>query len=82
MLCLIRIKACKRCKGDVSLEVDAYGAYAECIQCGATWYQKASKLNFTSEPETSLQSQETEFPVVTDLVATPTSQGTKKITGK
>lgn len=48
MLCLVRIKACKRCGGDVSLECDIYGVYAECIQCGATWYQKAPKLRFVN----------------------------------
>ena len=41
MLCLIRTKACKRCGGDLSLECDIYGVYAECIQCGATWSKKA-----------------------------------------
>ena len=35
MRCLIRTKACKRCGGDLSLERDKYGAYVECIQCGA-----------------------------------------------
>jgi len=37
MLCLVRTKACKRCGGDLSLECDIYGVYAECIQCGASW---------------------------------------------
>ena len=37
MLCLVQIKGCKRCGGDLSLECDIYGVYAECIQCGATW---------------------------------------------
>ena len=46
MLCLVRLKACKRCGGDVSLECDIYGVYAECIQCGATWYQKAPKMEY------------------------------------
>ena len=40
MLCLVRTKACKRCGGDLSLECDIYGVYAECIQCGATWSKK------------------------------------------
>ncbi len=35
MLRLLRTKACKRCGGDLSLERDEYGAYVECIQCGA-----------------------------------------------
>ena len=37
MRCLIKTKACKRCRGDLSLERDNYGAYVQCIQCGATW---------------------------------------------
>jgi hypothetical protein len=41
MLCLVRSKACKRCGGDLSLECDIYGVYAECIQCGANWSQEA-----------------------------------------
>lgn len=53
MLCLVRMKSCQRCGGDVSLECDIYGVYAECIQCGATWQQKVPKLKFTREPEAS-----------------------------
>ncbi|MFC1917346.1 hypothetical protein ACFLXH_01670 [Chloroflexota bacterium] len=34
---LVKTKACKRCGGDLSLERDNYGAYIQCIQCGATW---------------------------------------------
>jgi len=41
MLCLIRLKGCKRCGGDLSLECDIYGVYAECIQCGANWSKTA-----------------------------------------
>ena len=37
MLCVIKPKGCKRCGGDLSLECDIYGVYAECIQCGANW---------------------------------------------
>jgi hypothetical protein len=40
MLCVIRPKGCKRCGGDVSLECDIYGVYAQCIQCGASWEKK------------------------------------------
>jgi hypothetical protein len=40
MLCLVRIKGCKRCGGDLSIECDIYGVYAECIQCGANWFRK------------------------------------------
>ena len=49
MLCLVRPKACQRCGGDLSLECDIYGVYAECIQCGATWSKKDLKLNVTRD---------------------------------
>ena len=54
MLCLVRIKACERCGGDVSLECDIYGVYAECIQCGATWQQKVPELKFTNDADISV----------------------------
>jgi len=37
MFCRIRFKACRKCGGDLSLEQDRYGAYLQCIQCGAVW---------------------------------------------
>ena len=58
MLHLVRIKACQRCGGDISLECDIYGVYAECIQCGATWYQKSPKLHFVNDEEMSLEKKE------------------------
>lgn len=82
MLCLIRIKACKRCKGDVSLECDVHGVYAECIQCGATWYQKVPKLKFMSNAEMNLRLVETRQEVTTGHAASPNSQRTKKLTIK
>jgi hypothetical protein len=66
MLSLLRIKACKRCGGDVSLECDIYGVYAECIQCGATWYQKMPKLKFTNNAEIDLSVEKTSQPAVTN----------------
>ena len=27
-------KACSKCKGDLTLEKDAYGAFLKCLQCG------------------------------------------------
>jgi hypothetical protein len=65
MLCLVRIKSCQRCGGDVSLECDIYGVYAECIQCGATWYQKAPKVKFISNAEPSLPTQKTKQSLIT-----------------
>ena len=29
-----QFKACPRCGGDLHLESDMYGAYAQCLQCG------------------------------------------------
>ena len=66
MLCLVRIKACKRCGGDVSLECDIYGVYAECIQCGATWYQKIPKMKFMNNTEMDLRLEETTPQLITD----------------
>ncbi|MCJ7604960.1 MAG: hypothetical protein MUO19_02875 [Dehalococcoidales bacterium] len=40
MLSVIRTKACKRCRGNLSLECDVYGVYIQCIQCGATYTEK------------------------------------------
>ena len=51
MLCLVRTKACKRCGGDLSLECDIYGVYAECIQCGANWSKKDMMLPTTPKAE-------------------------------
>jgi hypothetical protein len=82
MLCLVRIKSCERCGGDVALECDIYGVYAECIQCGATWHQKVPKLNFVSEPEKGLPPRGTGISAPNGLAATPTPQRTKKILGK
>jgi anaerobic ribonucleoside-triphosphate reductase len=64
MLTLIRIKACNRCGGDVSLECDIYGVYAECIQCGATWYQKAPKLRFVNNEEMSVKAEKAPLRIV------------------
>ncbi len=30
----LHLKACPRCKGDVSTNRDMYGEYKECLQCG------------------------------------------------
>ena len=30
----LRLKGCPRCKGDLVVEVDQWGWYEECIQCG------------------------------------------------
>ena len=53
MLCLVQVKGCKRCGGDLSLECDIYGVYAECIQCGATWTEREMIVPTTQKPEKS-----------------------------
>jgi len=30
----LKLKGCPRCKGDVVVELDQFGWYEECIQCG------------------------------------------------
>ena len=30
----VRLKSCPRCKGDIVTELDHWGWYEECIQCG------------------------------------------------
>jgi len=34
VLARLRLKGCPRCKGDIVVEVDQWGWYEECIQCG------------------------------------------------
>lgn len=36
-------KACPKCKGDMYLENDAYGAYRKCLQCGRIFEIEAVK---------------------------------------
>jgi len=31
---VLYLKACPRCKGDLAENVDMYGPYRECLQCG------------------------------------------------
>ena len=30
----LRLKSCPRCKGDLALDLDQWGLYEQCIQCG------------------------------------------------
>ena len=30
----LRLKSCPRCKGDLVLDLDQWGLYEQCIQCG------------------------------------------------
>jgi hypothetical protein len=36
-------KACPKCKGDMYLDSDVYGAYRKCLQCGRIFEMEASK---------------------------------------
>ena len=51
MLCLVKTKACKRCGGDLSLEIDHYGISLECIQCGASWSKSDLARPYTKADE-------------------------------
>ena len=31
---MLYLKACPRCRGDVYLDRDSWGAYMQCLQCG------------------------------------------------
>jgi hypothetical protein len=61
MLCVIKPKGCKRCGGDLSLECDIYGVYAECIQCGANWNETEIRENAPGKTEAS----KADSPVIT-----------------
>ena len=69
MLCLVKTKACKRCGGDLSLEIDHYGISLECIQCGASW----SKAELT-HPDTKAADEHRMLPTA-KLAATVNSIG-------
>lgn len=36
-------KACPKCKGDMYLDSDRYGAYRKCLQCGRIFDLEAGK---------------------------------------
>ncbi len=40
-------KACPRCRGDMYLDEDVYGAYTKCLQCGRIYEIPAIKANET-----------------------------------
>ena len=55
MLSVIRTKACKRCRGNLSLESDVYGVYIQCIQCGATYTEKDLKALIERDSKIALR---------------------------
>jgi hypothetical protein len=38
-------KACPKCKGDMYLDSDVYGAYRKCLQCGRIFDIEASQTD-------------------------------------
>ena len=42
MIWKVWLKGCVRCRGDLSLERDQYGAYVACLQCGARVWEPGS----------------------------------------
>ena len=62
MFCHIRFKACKKCRGDLSLEQDRYGIYFQCIQCGALWNEAELRNPDTNSAQLN-QIQEARVPV-------------------
>jgi hypothetical protein len=59
MLSIIQSKACKRCGGDLSIECDVYGAFIECIQCGATYSKKDLKLAESPKSSSNMKAETT-----------------------
>ena len=37
-------KACPKCHGDIYLDHDRFGTFADCLQCGSLWDVKVSEL--------------------------------------
>jgi uncharacterized protein YbaR (Trm112 family) len=40
---MIYFKACPKCRGDIYLDRDAYGAYKKCLQCGRIFEVEAQQ---------------------------------------
>jgi hypothetical protein len=45
-------KACPRCKGDMYLDSDAFGAYRKCLQCGRIFDIEASQTGIAKAGRT------------------------------
>ncbi len=55
MLSIVRSKACRRCRGDLSLETDVYGTYIQCLQCGATYSEEEFRDAVEEAKKTALR---------------------------
>ena len=55
MLKVIRQHACRRCRGNLSVESDVYGVYVQCIQCGAEYTEKELREMVARDRENALQ---------------------------
>ncbi len=64
MLSIIRSKACRRCRGDLSLEADVYGAYIQCLQCGATYSEEEFRTAIEEAKKTALRARPAARPEV------------------
>ena len=53
---MLYLKGCTRCKGDLYLERDGWGAYLHCLQCGRTRHipDKWLRAPDDSEPGTAV----------------------------
>ncbi|MDA0256819.1 MAG: hypothetical protein O3C25_03650 [Chloroflexi bacterium] len=40
---MLRIKACSRCEGDLTLVLDLGESYFSCVQCGQVTYVEAAR---------------------------------------
>lgn len=53
---MIMFKACPRCQtGDLSLAVDIYGKYVQCIQCGHVLYPKSDEAVSQAKAKTAVK---------------------------
>ena len=46
------LKACPRCSGDMQLNMDQFGRYMECLQCGFLLSSKSEGTTASSEKST------------------------------
>jgi hypothetical protein len=50
---MIWLKACPRCRGDLTLQSDMYGSYLACIQCGGEFEEAEFRKVSASAPYVS-----------------------------
>ncbi len=57
---MLNLKSCPRCKGDVYVDSDWFGAFESCLQCG--WSKDTSEGPLTSTVKLSLDKLNLELP--------------------